>query len=109
MIEIKSIIHSYKLKRRIARELYGNRDELTLLLNEFHNMKCTAASEKKKDSMLSRLQLIYQNMKLAKQYTLPIVLNNKLLERLENKSLQTIGGCVLCLHLMLNINYEKIK
>ncbi|KIV70901.1 hypothetical protein SZ39_3276 [Bacillus mycoides] len=48
MIEIKSIIHSYKLKRRIARDLYGNRDELTLLLNEFNNIKCTAASEKRK-------------------------------------------------------------
>lgn len=48
MIEIKSIIHSYKLKRRIARDLYGNRDELTLLLNEFNNIKCTAASEKEK-------------------------------------------------------------
>ncbi|MFD6511301.1 MULTISPECIES: homoserine dehydrogenase [unclassified Bacillus (in: firmicutes)] len=109
MIEIKSIIHSYKLKRRIARDLYGNRDELTLLLNEFHNMKGTAASEKKKNSMLSRLQLIYQNIKLDKQYPLPFALNNKLLERLENESFQTIEGCVSCLHLMLDINYEKIK
>ncbi|WP_305927611.1 homoserine dehydrogenase [Bacillus mycoides] len=109
MIEIKSIIHSYKLKRRIARDLYGNRDELTLLLNEFNNIKCTAASEKKKNSMLSRLQLIYQNMKLDKQYPLPFALNNKLLERLENESLQTIEGCGSCLHVMLDINYEKIK
>lgn len=48
MIEIKSIIHSYKLKRRIARDLYGTRDELTILLNEFNNMKCTVVSEKRK-------------------------------------------------------------
>ncbi|MFE5130034.1 homoserine dehydrogenase, partial [Bacillus mobilis] len=29
MIELKSMIHAYKLKRKIARDLYGNRDELT--------------------------------------------------------------------------------
>lgn len=109
MIEMKSIIHSYKIKRRIARDLYGNRDELTLLLNEFNNMKCTVVSEKKKNSMLTRLQLIYQNMKLDKQFLLPFALHNKLLERLENESLQTIEGCISSLHLMLDINYEKIK
>ncbi|ALQ68226.1 homoserine dehydrogenase [Bacillus sp. SH7-1] len=109
MIEIKSIIHSYKLKRRIARDLYGTRDELTLLLNEFNNMKCTVVSEKKENSMLTRLQLIYQNMNLDKQFPLPLALNNKLLERLENESLQTIEGCISSLHLMLDINYEKIK
>ena len=106
MIEMKSIIHSYKIKRRIARDLYGNRDELTLLLNEFNNMKCTVVSEKKKNSMLTRLQLIYQ---LDKQFLLPFALHNKLLERLENESLQTIEGCISSLHLMLDINYEKIK
>ena len=103
---MKSIIHSYKIKRRIARDLYGNRDELTLLLNEFNNMKCTVVSEKKKNSMLTRLQLIYQ---LDKQFLLPFALHNKLLERLENESLQTIEGCISSLHLMLDINYEKIK
>ncbi|MCU5739440.1 homoserine dehydrogenase, partial [Bacillus mobilis] len=41
MIELKSIIHTYKLKRKIARDLYGNRDELTLLLNECNKMKHT--------------------------------------------------------------------
>ncbi|KAA0783387.1 MULTISPECIES: homoserine dehydrogenase [Bacillus cereus group] len=109
MIEIKSIIHSYKLKRRIARDLYGTRDELTILLNEFNNMKCTVVSEKKENSMLTRLQLIYQNMNLDKQFPLPLALNNKFLERLENESLQTIEGCISSLHLMLDINYEKIK
>ncbi|TKH08329.1 homoserine dehydrogenase [Bacillus wiedmannii] len=109
MIEIKSIIHSYKLKRRIARDLYGTRDELTLLLNEFNNMKCTVVSEKKENSMLTRLQLIYQNTNLDKQFPLPLALNNKFLERLENESLQTIEGCISSLHLMLDINYEKIK
>ncbi|PFL24347.1 homoserine dehydrogenase [Bacillus cereus] len=109
MIEIKSIIHSYKLKRRIARDLYGSRDELTMLLNEFNNMKNKAKSEKKKNNMLSRLQLIYQNMKLDKQYPLPCSLNSRLLERLEDESIQTTEDCVTCLHLMLEINYEKIK
>ncbi|MGE1126311.1 homoserine dehydrogenase [Bacillus wiedmannii] len=109
MIEIKSIIHSYKLKKRIARDLYGTRDELTLLLNEFNNMKCTVVSEKKENSMLTRLQLIYQNTNLDKQFPLPLALNNKFLERLENESLQTIEGCISSLHLMLDINYEKIK
>ncbi|HDR7151926.1 TPA: homoserine dehydrogenase, partial [Bacillus thuringiensis] len=41
MVELKSIFHSYKLKRKIAKDLYGKRDELSLLLNEFNNMKCT--------------------------------------------------------------------
>ncbi|MBP3972899.1 homoserine dehydrogenase [Bacillus sp. WL1] len=82
---------------------------MTILLNEFHNMKCTVVSEKKKNSMLTRLQLIYQNMKLDKQFPLPFALHNKLLERLENESLQTIEGCISSLHLMLDINYEKIK
>lgn len=82
---------------------------MALLLNEFNNIKCTAASEKEKNNMLSRLQLIYQNMKLDKQYPLPFALNNKLLVRLENESLQTIDGCISCLHFMLDINYEKIK
>ncbi|PGO30117.1 homoserine dehydrogenase [Bacillus cereus] len=109
MIEIKSIIHSYKLKRRIARDLYGSRDELTMLLNEFNNMKNKAKSEKKKNNMLSRLQSIYQNMKLDKQYPLPCSLNSRLLERLEDESIQTTEDCVTCLHLMLEINYEKIK
>ncbi|BCC06183.1 hypothetical protein BCM0060_2446 [Bacillus cereus] len=59
--------------------------------------------------MLTRLQLIYQNMKLDKQFLLPFALHNKLLERLENESLQTIEGCISSLHLMLDINYEKIK
>ncbi|GMR66509.1 MULTISPECIES: hypothetical protein [Bacillus] len=109
MIEIKSIIHSYKLKRRIARDLYGTRDELTILLNEFNNMKCTVVSEKKENCMLTRLQLIYQNMNLDKQFPLPLALHNKFLERLENESLQTIEGCISYLHLMLDINYEKIR
>ncbi|PFM27417.1 homoserine dehydrogenase [Bacillus cereus] len=109
MIEIKSIIHSYKVKRKIAKDLYGTRDELTLLLNEFNNMKCTVVSEKKENCMRTRLQLIYQNMNLDKQFPLPLALNNKFLERLENESLQTIEGCISSLHLMLDINYEKIR
>ncbi|HDR8184108.1 TPA: homoserine dehydrogenase [Bacillus thuringiensis] len=109
MIEFKSIIHSYKLKRKIAKDLYGKRDELTMLLNELNNMKCTVTSEKKKNNLLSRLQLIYQNMKLDKQYPLPFVFNHKLLERVEKKSLHTIEDGVTCLHFMLDMNYEKIK
>lgn len=46
-------------------------------------MKCTVTSEKKKNIILSRLQLMYQNMELDKQYPLPVAFNNKLLERLE--------------------------
>ncbi|WP_237981793.1 homoserine dehydrogenase [Bacillus thuringiensis] len=109
MIEFKSIIHSYKLKRKIAKDLYGKRDELTMLLNELNNMKCTVTSEKKKNNLLSRLQFIYQNMKLDKQYPLPVVFNNKLLERVEKESLHTIEDGVTCLHFMLDLNYEKIK
>ncbi|XLP24418.1 homoserine dehydrogenase [Bacillus toyonensis] len=109
MIEIKSIIHSYKLKRRIAKDLYGSRDELTMLLNEFNNMKSKLKSDKKKNNMSSRLQLMYQNMKLDKQYSLPFALNSRLLERLEDESIQTTEECVSCLHVMLEINYEKIK
>ncbi|MED3202147.1 homoserine dehydrogenase [Bacillus toyonensis] len=109
MIEIKSMIYSYKLKRRIAKDLYGSRDELTILLNEFNNMKSKMKSDKKKNNMLSRLQLMYQNMKLDKQYSLPFALNSRLLERLEDESIQTTEECVSCLHVMLEINYEKIK
>lgn len=109
MIEFKSRIHTYKLKRRIAKDLYGKRDELTLLLNEFNNMKCTVTCEKKKKNLLSRLELIYQNMKLDKQYPLPVALNSKLLERLEKESLHTIEDGITCLHFMLDMNYEKIK
>ncbi|HDX9630677.1 TPA: homoserine dehydrogenase [Bacillus cereus] len=109
MIEFKSIIHSYKLKRKIAKDLYGKRDELTMLLNELNNMKCTVTSEKKKNNLLSRLQFIYQNMKIDKQYPLPVVFNNKLLERVEKESLHTIEDGVTCLHFMLDMNYEKIK
>ncbi|MDA1867330.1 homoserine dehydrogenase [Bacillus thuringiensis] len=109
MIELKSIIHSYKLKRKIAKDLYGKRDELTLLLNEFNKMKCTVTSEKKKNNILSRLQLIYQNMKLDKQYPLSVAFDSKLLERLEKEPLHTIEDGVTCLHLMLDVNYEKIK
>ncbi|MEH7538096.1 homoserine dehydrogenase, partial [Bacillus toyonensis] len=58
MIEIKSMIYSYKLKRRIAKDLYGSRDELTMLLNEFNNMKSKVKSDKKKNNMFSRLQLM---------------------------------------------------
>ena len=76
MIEFKSIIHSYKLKRKIAKDLYGNRDELTMLLNELNNMKSTVTSEKKKNNILSRLELIYQNMKLDKLYPLPVSIKN---------------------------------
>ncbi len=90
MIEFKSIIHSYKLKRKIAKDLYGKRDELTMLLNELNNIKCTVTSEKKKKNLLSHLQLIYQNMKLDKQYPLPIAFNNILLERLEKESIHTM-------------------
>ncbi|GMR66444.1 MULTISPECIES: homoserine dehydrogenase [Bacillus] len=109
MIEFKSIIHSYKLKRKIAKDLYGKRDELTMLLNELNNIKCTVTSEKKKNNLLSRLELIYQNMKLDKLYPLPVAFNSKLLERLEKESLHTIKDGVTCLYLMLDINYEKIK
>ncbi|TCW58159.1 hypothetical protein EC917_102343 [Bacillus thuringiensis] len=109
MKEFKSIIHSYKLKRKIARDLYGNRDELTLLLNEFNKMKCTVICEKKKNNILSRLQLIYQNMKLDKRYPLPITFNSKLLDRLEKESLHSIEECIACLQLMLDMNYEQIK
>ncbi|AOY16024.1 homoserine dehydrogenase [[Bacillus thuringiensis] serovar konkukian] len=109
MIEFKSIIHSYKLKRKIAKDLYGKRDELTMLLNELNYMKSTVTSEKKKDNILSRLELIYQNMKLDKLYPLPVACNSKLLERLEKESLHTIEDGVNCLHYMLDMNYEKIK
>ncbi|PDZ03934.1 homoserine dehydrogenase [Bacillus cereus] len=109
MIELKSMIHAYKLKRKIARDLYGNRDELTLLLNECNKMKHTVTCEKKKNNTLSRLQLIYQNMKLDKRYPLPITFNSKLLERSEKESLHSIEEGIACLQLMLDINYEKIK
>ncbi|TCJ78062.1 UNVERIFIED_ORG: hypothetical protein EDC93_111118 [Bacillus cereus] len=109
MIELKSMIHAYKLKRKIARDLYGNRDELTLLFNECNKMKHTVTCEKKKNNTLSRLQLIYQNMKLDKRYPLPITFNSKLLERLEKESLHSIEEGIACLQLMLDINYEKIK
>ncbi|EMY4794776.1 homoserine dehydrogenase [Bacillus mobilis] len=109
MIELKSMIHAYKLKRKIARDLYGNRDELTLLLNECNKMKHTVTCEKKKINTLSRLQLIYQNMKLDKRYPLPITFNSKLLERLEKESLHSIEEGIACLQIMLDINYEKIK
>ncbi|MDA1760549.1 homoserine dehydrogenase [Bacillus cereus] len=109
MVELKSIIHSYKLKRKIAKDLYGKRDELTLLLNEFNKMKCTVTSEKKKKNILSRLQLMYQNMKLDKQYPLSAVFDSRLLDRLEKESLHTIEEGVTCLHFMLEMNYEKIK
>jgi hypothetical protein len=109
MVELKSIIHSYKLKRKIAKDLYGKRDELTLLLNEFNNMKCTVTSEKKKNNILSRLQLMYQNMKLDKQYPLSAAFDSRLLDRLEKESVHTIEEGVTCLHFMLDMNYEKIK
>lgn len=82
---------------------------MTLLLNEFNKMKCTVTSEKKKNNILSRLQLIYQNMKLDKQYPLSVAFDSKLLERLEKEPLHTIEDGVTCLHLMLDVNYEKIK
>ena len=72
-------------------------------------MKCTVTSEKKKNIILSRLQLMYQNMELDKHYPLPAAFNNKLLERLEKESLHTIEDGVTCLHFMLDMNYEKIK
>ncbi|MGE7864233.1 homoserine dehydrogenase [Bacillus mobilis] len=109
MIELKSMIDAYKLKRKVARDLYGNRDELTLLLNECNKMKHTVTCEKKKNNTLSRLQLIYQNIKLDKRYPLPITFNSKLLERLEKESLHSIEEGIACLQLMLDINYEKIK
>ncbi|MDF9565202.1 homoserine dehydrogenase, partial [Bacillus cereus] len=71
--------------------------------------KCTVTSEKKKNNILSRLQLIYQNMKLDKQYPLSVAFDSKLLERLEKEPLHTIEDGVTCLHLMLDVNYEKIK
>lgn len=48
-------------------------------------------------------------MKIDKQYPLPVVFNNKLLERVEKESLHTIEDGVTCLHFMLDMNYEKIK
>ncbi|HDR8453006.1 TPA: homoserine dehydrogenase, partial [Bacillus cereus] len=66
-------------------------------------------SEKKKNNILSRLQLIYQNMKSDKQYPLAVAFDSKLLERLEKEPLHTIEDGVTCLHLMLDVNYEKIK
>lgn len=82
---------------------------MTLLLNEFNKMKCTVTSEKKKNNILSRLQLIYQNMKSDKQYPLAVAFDSKLLEQLEKEPLHTIEDGVTCLHLMLDVNYEKIK
>ncbi len=80
-----------------------------MLLNELNYMKSTVTSEQKKDNILSRLELIYQNMKLDKLYPLPVACNSKLLERLEKESLHTIEDGVNCLHYMLDMNYEKIK
>ncbi|MGM1502600.1 homoserine dehydrogenase, partial [Bacillus cereus group sp. BceL239] len=76
---------------------------------EFNKMKCTVTSEKKKNNILSRLQLIYQNMKSDKQYPLAVAFDSKLLEQLEKEPLHTIEDGVTCLHLMLDVNYEKIK
>ncbi|AIY78364.1 hypothetical protein NT98_3046 [Bacillus cereus] len=80
-----------------------------MLLNELNNMKCTVTSEKKKNNILSRLELIYQNMKLDKLYHIPVSVNNELFERVEKESLHTIEDGVNCLHYMLDMNYEKIK
>ncbi|MGM2147499.1 homoserine dehydrogenase, partial [Bacillus cereus group sp. BceL101] len=74
-----------------------------------NKMKCTVTSEKKKNNILSRLQLIYQNMKSDKQYPLAVAFDSKLLEQLEKEPLHTIEDGVTCLHLMLDVNYEKIK
>ncbi|MFE5131824.1 homoserine dehydrogenase, partial [Bacillus mobilis] len=74
-----------------------------------NKMKHTVTCEKKKINTLSRLQLIYQNMKLDKRYPLPITFNSKLLERLEKESLHSIEEGIACLQIMLDINYEKIK
>lgn len=52
MIELKFIIYLYKLKRKIVKDLYGKRDELILLLNEFNKMKCIVIFEKKKNNIL---------------------------------------------------------
>ena len=48
-------------------------------------------------------------MKLDKQYPLSVAFDSKLLERLEKEPLHTIEDGVTCLHLMLDVNYEKIK
>lgn len=64
---------------------------------------------KEENNILSRLQLIYQNMKSDKQYPLAVAFDSKLLERLEKESVHTIEDGVTCLHLMLDMNYEKIK
>lgn len=109
MLEIQSIARSYIQKKKIAKDLYGGRDELALLLSELHKIKNKPYIEKEKHDMILHLQLIYQNMKLDKQYPLPIFLNSKLLKRLEEGSIQTIEDSIACLDLLLEINQEKIK
>lgn len=109
MFEIQSFVRSYTQKRKIAKDLYGGRDELVILLNRLHEVKNKPSLEKEKNAIISRLQLIYRNIKLDKQYPLPIVPNSKLLEQLEEGTIQTIEDSIACLNLLLEINHEKIK
>ncbi|KFN03014.1 homoserine dehydrogenase [Bacillus clarus] len=113
MLEIKSIVHSYKIKKKISRDLYGNRDKVALLLGEFNKVYNKSIAEQKKNVMISRLQFLYRSAKLEllknQQYPLPSALNSKLLERLEDLTIQSFEDCISCLHLILEINYEKIK
>ncbi len=48
-------------------------------------------------------------MKSDKQYSQQLLFDSKLLERLEKEPLHTIEDGVTCLHLMLDVNYEKNK
>ncbi|WP_439876734.1 homoserine dehydrogenase (plasmid) [Bacillus mycoides] len=107
MLKIQSIVRSYTQKRKIAKDLYGCRDELALLFNEFHEIKNNPSLKLEKYSMISRLQLIYRDMKL--NYPLPIISNSKLLKRLEEGAIQTIEDSMACLDLLLEINRDMIK
>lgn len=113
MYRIESIINSYTIKRKIAKDLYGYRDKLVISLHEINNLYNKIKFKRKETSIVCELQSVYKNTKLElmknQQYPLPSTINDKLLKRLGEIHIQSFEDCAIFINLMLEINYEKIK
>lgn len=112
-MKLKSILKNHMQKRKIARDLYGTRMELSFALRELENVYTKPLSEQKKDEILNEFQLSYEKYKCEllenRKYPLPVNTNEEFIDDIEKIQIISLKDCKKFIELILNIQEEKIK
>lgn len=112
-MKFKSILKNHMHKRKIARDLYGTKMDLSFALRKLENVYTKPLSEHKKDEILNEFQLSYEKYKYEllenRKYPLPITTNEEFINDIEKIQIMSLKDCKKFIELILNIQEEKIK